>query len=129
VALLRPGRFDRMALVLPPDANARQSILDYHLRGRPLGKVDLPALARATDGFSGADLARLCEAAAELAIERALATETVGPIAMEDLQRARGQMRLSTSGWFETARNFVLFANEGGLYDDLLEYMRQRRLL
>jgi hypothetical protein len=48
---------------------------------------------------------------------------------MEDLQRARGQMRLSTSGWFETARNFVLFANEGGLYDDLLEYMRQRRLL
>jgi SpoVK/Ycf46/Vps4 family AAA+-type ATPase len=129
VALLRPGRFDRMALVLPPDANARQSILDYHLRGRPLGKVDLPALARATEGFSGADLARLCEAAAELAIERALATETVGPIAMEDLQRARRQMRLSTSGWFETARNFVLFANEGGLYDDLLEYMRQRRLL
>jgi SpoVK/Ycf46/Vps4 family AAA+-type ATPase len=129
VALLRPGRFDRMALVLPPDASARQSILDYHLRGRPLGKVDLPALARATDGFSGADLARLCEAAAELAIERALATETVGPIAMEDLQRARRQMRLSTSGWFETARNFVLFANEGGLYDDLLEYMRQRRLL
>jgi SpoVK/Ycf46/Vps4 family AAA+-type ATPase len=129
VALLRPGRFDRMALVLPPDATARQSILDYHLRGRPLGKVDLPALARATDGFSGADLARLCEAAAELAIERALATETVGPIAMEDLQLARRQMRLSTSGWFETARNFVLFANEGGLYDDLLEYMRQRRLL
>jgi AAA+ superfamily predicted ATPase len=129
VALLRPGRFDRMALVLPPDATAREVILAYHLRGRPLGQVDLPTLARATEGFSGADLARLCEAAAELAIERALATETVGPIGMEDLQRARRQMRLSTRGWFETARNFVLFANEGGLYDDLLDYMRERRLL
>jgi SpoVK/Ycf46/Vps4 family AAA+-type ATPase len=129
LALLRPGRFDRMALVLPPDAAAREAILTYHLRGRPLARVDLPALARATDGFSGADLARLCEAAAELAIERALTTETVGPIGMEDLERARRQMRLSTGGWFETARNFVLFANEGGLYDDLLEYMRERRLL
>src|SRR5207244_10858537 len=111
-----PGRSDRMPLARPPAPTARQSILDYHLRGRPLGKVDLPALARATDGFSGADLARLCEAAAELAIERALATETVGPIAMEDLQRARRQMRLSTSGWFTTARHFVLSANESGPY-------------
>jgi AAA+ superfamily predicted ATPase len=129
VALLRPGRFDRLALVLPPDATAREVILAYHLRDRPLAQIDLRALARATEGLSGADLARLCEAAAELAIERALATGKVGPIDMDDLEHARLQTRPSTRGWFETARNFALFANQGGLYDDLLAYMRERRLL
>jgi SpoVK/Ycf46/Vps4 family AAA+-type ATPase len=104
-------------------------ILAYHLRDRPLAQVDLRALARATEGLSGADLARLCEAAAELAIERALATDRVGPIDMDDLEQARLQTRPSTRGWFETARNFALFANQGGLYDDLLTYMRERRLL
>jgi AAA+ superfamily predicted ATPase len=129
VALLRPGRFDRLALVLPPDATAREVILAYHLRDRPLAQIDIRALARATEGLSGADLARLCEAAAELAIERALATDKVGPIDTEDLEQARLQTRPSTRGWFETARNFALFANQGGLYDDLLAYMRERRLL
>jgi AAA+ superfamily predicted ATPase len=129
VALLRPGRFDRLALVLPPDGAAREVILAYHLRDRPLAQVDLRALARATEGLSGADLARLCEAAAELAIERALATDRVGPIDMDDLEQARLQTPPSTRGWFETARNFALFANQGGLYDDLVTYMRERRLL
>jgi hypothetical protein len=38
-------------------------------------------------------------------------------------------VRPSTREWFETARNFVLFANEGGLYDDLMDYMRGKKLL
>ncbi|MDQ6743183.1 MAG: ATP-binding protein [Candidatus Dormibacteraeota bacterium] len=129
VALLRPGRFDRLALVLPPDAPAREAILTYHLQGRPVAGLDVGALAGATEGFSGADLARLCEAASELAIERALATGTVAPIGMDEMKRAQRQMRPSTRSWFDTARNFVLFANEAGLYDDLLSYMRERRLL
>jgi AAA+ superfamily predicted ATPase len=129
VALLRPGRFDRLALVLPPDTPAREAILAYHLRGRPVAGLDLAALARATESFSGADLARMCEAASELAIERALATGAVAPIGMDELRGAQRQMRPSTRGWFETARNFVLFANEAGIYDDLLSYMRERRLL
>jgi SpoVK/Ycf46/Vps4 family AAA+-type ATPase len=129
VALLRPGRFDRLALVLPPDPPAREAILTYHLQGRPVAGLDVGALAGATEGFSGADLARLCEAASELAIERALATGTVAPIGMDEMTRAQRQMRPSTRSWFDTARNFVLFANEAGLYDDLLSYMRERRLL
>src|SRR4030081_125693 len=52
VALLRPGRFDRLALVLPPDATAREVILAYHLRDRPLAQIDIRALARATAGPS-----------------------------------------------------------------------------
>jgi SpoVK/Ycf46/Vps4 family AAA+-type ATPase len=52
-------------LVLPPDAPARASILEYHLRERPVERIDLSRLVAATDRFSGADLAHLCETAAE----------------------------------------------------------------
>jgi len=111
VALLRPGRFDRLALVLPPDTAAREVILAYHLRDRPLAQVDLRALARATEGLSGADLARLCEAAAELAIERALATDRVGPIDMDDLEQLAARIvmidrgRIAYDGSFDRLRS------------------------
>src|SRR5690349_10581055 len=64
-ALRRPGRLDRTVLVLPPDAAARATILEYHLRDRPVAALDLRALAAATENYSGADLAHVCESAAE----------------------------------------------------------------
>ncbi|MDI7276647.1 MAG: ATP-dependent zinc metalloprotease FtsH [Anaerolineae bacterium] len=64
-ALLRPGRFDRHITVGLPDRQGRQGILDIHTRRLPLAKeVDLQALSRTTAGFSGADLANLCNEAA-----------------------------------------------------------------
>ena len=47
----------------------------------------------------------------------------------ERVQRALKEVHPSTRAWFETARNFVLFANDGGLYDDLMTYMRSKKLL
>jgi AAA+ superfamily predicted ATPase len=128
-ALLRPGRFDRMALVVPPDQKARETILQYHLRDRPVGSLDLAAVARRTDGFSGADLAHVCETATEQAMEASMDAGAVRPIEMGDFDRALKQVRPSTPAWFETVRNFVLFANESGLYDDLLAYMRAHKLV
>ena len=61
---LRPGRFDRTLLVLPPDAAAREEVFRYHLRERPVAGIDLARLARQTDGYSGADIAHICETAA-----------------------------------------------------------------
>jgi len=64
-ALLRPGRFDRQVLVMPPDLAGRISILDVHTRGKPLGPdMDLEQIARQTSGLTGADLANLCNEAA-----------------------------------------------------------------
>ncbi len=64
-ALLRPGRFDRQVTVDLPDRTGRISILKIHTRGKPLGDdIDLELLAGATVGFSGADLANLCNEAA-----------------------------------------------------------------
>jgi cell division protease FtsH len=67
-ALLRPGRFDREVTVTLPDRRGREGILRIHTRSLPLASdVDLGLLARTTTGFSGADLANLCNEAALLA--------------------------------------------------------------
>ncbi len=70
-ALLRPGRFDRRVVVSRPDVRGREGILQVHLRKIPVGAdVDVVTLAKATPGFSGADLANLVNEAALLAARR-----------------------------------------------------------
>ncbi len=129
-ALRRPGRFDRMLLVLPPDEAARAAILRYHLRDRPLaGGIDLDRLAARTPLYSGADLRLVCDSAAQSALEDSVATGQARPIAMKDLEEAAKDVHPSTRAWFEVAKNFAQFANEGGRYDDLLEFMRRQRML
>jgi SpoVK/Ycf46/Vps4 family AAA+-type ATPase len=127
-ALKRPGRFDRMVAVFPPDPVARSTILAYHLRAKPTGELDLDALAHQCQDYSGADLKHLVDTAVEHVLESSLSSGTVEPVGQEDLVRAMKEIRPSTRSWFETARNYVFFANEGGGYDDLMEYMRQQNL-
>ncbi|MFE6688545.1 ATP-binding protein [Streptomyces sp. NPDC057743] len=129
LALRRPGRLDRTLLVLPPDAPAREAILRYHLRERPIENVDLGKLVKATDGLSGADLAHVCEAAAEHALLDSARTGTVRLIGMPDLLAAAGQIAPSTEPWFAAARNVAMYANDGGMYDDLVAYLKKRRKL
>lgn len=128
-ALRRPGRLDRVALVLPPDGPARESILRYHLRDRPIANIDLSRLIPGTTDFSGADLAHLCETAAEYAMADSIERGEVRMIEQRDFDRALKEVRPSTGPWFATARNVALFANEGGAYDDLVAYLKSRKLL
>jgi AAA+ superfamily predicted ATPase len=123
-ALRRPGRFDRTVLVLPPDAPARAAILEYHVRERPVERIDLAGLAEATDRFSGADLAHLCETAAEKALIASARSGTARLIGMPDFAAALREVRPSTGPWFSSARGVAMFANEGGAYDDLAAYFR-----
>jgi SpoVK/Ycf46/Vps4 family AAA+-type ATPase len=126
-ALRRPGRFDRVLFVSPPDLDARMAILKVHLRDRPLGPLDLHRLAKETDGYSGADLARLCAVATRAALADAAATGHVRPVLMSDLDQARKQFKSTTGEWLATARNAATFANVDGTYDDLDEYLKRRR--
>jgi SpoVK/Ycf46/Vps4 family AAA+-type ATPase len=128
-ALRRPGRLDRVALVLPPDGPARAAILSYHLRQRPIANVDLKRLVDATENFSGADLAHVCETAAEHAMADSIASGAVRMIEQRDFERALQEVRPSTAPWFATARNVALFANEGGTYDELAGYLKKRKLI
>jgi AAA+ superfamily predicted ATPase len=129
VALRRPGRLDRTVLVLPPDRSAREAILRHHLKGRPVAGIDLPAAAKRTEGYSGADLAHVCETAAERALMDSAVTGTVRMIEMRDIEAALGEVRPSIGPWLESARNVAMFANEAGAYDDLLDYLKKRKLL
>jgi SpoVK/Ycf46/Vps4 family AAA+-type ATPase len=128
-ALRRPGRLDRIVLVAPPDEPARAAILEYHLRQRPIAKIDLKKLVAATVDYSGADLAHLCESASEYAMHDSLTTGNVRMIEQRDFERALRDVRPSVGSWFSTARNVALFANEGGVYDDLVQYLKKRKLL
>jgi SpoVK/Ycf46/Vps4 family AAA+-type ATPase len=127
VALLRPGRFDRSVLVLTPDADAREVILSVHLRGRPAEPLDLRSLAKATQGFSGADLALACVQATESAMEASMNSGAVQPITQQQLADAVRSIRPSIGEWMETAKNYALYGNDSGSYDELAAYLKHRR--
>jgi cell division protease FtsH len=83
-ALLRPGRFDRQIFIPKPDVKGRYEILKVHAKNKPLAKdVDLELIARATPGFTGADLENILNEAALLA-----ARKRKDLIHMEDLEEA-----------------------------------------
>ncbi|KAI7852872.1 P-loop containing nucleoside triphosphate hydrolase protein [Circinella umbellata] len=68
-ALLRPGRFDRLVYVPPPDEEARNEILKIHTRKTPLSdNVDLISIAKQTNMYTGADLQNICREAAMMAL-------------------------------------------------------------
>lgn len=128
-ALRRPGRLDRTVLVLPPDEPARAAILKADLSRRPIERIDLPRLVRITDGYSGADLVHLCEAAAELAMMDSIRSGKPGMLTMKHVLTAHKSIRPSVRGWYETAKNVVAFSDRAGEFDELREHMRRIRVL
>ena len=88
-AVMRPGRFDERIYVGLPDVAARRKMLEIHLRDRPLADdVDLDALARGMDGYSGADIRNVCEKAAADAFIAAIQGEETPPITRALLEQA-----------------------------------------
>ncbi|MEV0441633.1 ATP-dependent zinc metalloprotease FtsH [Streptomyces spectabilis] len=88
-ALTRPGRFDRIVNVSPPDRGGREAILKIHTRAIPMAAdVDLAQVARTTPGMTGADLANLANEAALLAVKRkqSAVTQTDLSEALEKVQ-------------------------------------------
>ncbi|MDJ0835559.1 MAG: ATP-binding protein [Acidobacteriota bacterium] len=125
-AFRRPGRFDRVLFVPPPDRDARASILNLHLAGRPVaGGIDTRVLAKGTSGFSGADLLEVVETAGDLAIEASLAAGSESPITQAMLKDALDDVKPTTLEWLTTARNYARYANEGGQYDEVLAFLKK----
>jgi SpoVK/Ycf46/Vps4 family AAA+-type ATPase len=123
-AFRRPGRFDRIIFVPPPDAAARAVILRLMLRGKPIDDIDFEAVAKKTDGFSGADLKAVVDLAVEEKLRDAMQAGALKPILGRDLLEAAKRHRPSVRDWFETARNYALYANQSGLYDDVLAHLK-----
>jgi SpoVK/Ycf46/Vps4 family AAA+-type ATPase len=118
-----------MLLVLPPDASAREAILTYHLKNRPIERVDVKKLARLTDGYSGADLAHICQTAAQAALLDSSRSGQIRMIGMRDLEQAAKEVRPSIGPWLQSAVNVAQFANQDGSFDELAAYLRSQRLM
>ena len=94
-ALLRPGRFDELIYVGPPDTAGRRRILAIHTEGMPLAKdVDLERLARESERFTGADLEDLVRRAGLIALRRSL---DEGTVTMADFEKALTETRASVT--------------------------------
>lgn len=124
-ALRRPGRFDRVLFVPPPDELARKAILKIHLRDLPADSIDLDKLAKSTPSFSGADLRAVVERASEKAILGEMKTGRASKLNQRLLADAVKETRASTNEWLETARSYATYANRTGLYDDLVQFFEK----
>jgi len=123
-AFRRPGRFDRVLFVPPPDRPARAEILRIQLAGRPTaGDLGLESIAERTEGYSGADLELLVEQAVDAAIDASLMSRSDVPVRAEHLKAALSQTKPTTLPWFTMAREHAHLWNEGGQYSDLLRYL------
>ncbi len=119
-------RFGRKLLVLPPDREAREAIIWDAIGDYPVDELNVPALAGRTEGFSAADVILFTDSAIEIASERANTSGSGRPVGMNDFNRALLGMRPSPPVWLALARDFVLYAGHGGVYEDLLAYLRVR---
>jgi transitional endoplasmic reticulum ATPase len=123
-AFRRPGRFDRILFVPPPDLQGRAAILRLLCRGKPVQNVDYEHLAKKTDHFSGADMRAVVDLAVEAKLREAMKAGVPRPLTTKDLLTAAAAIKPSTREWFATARNYALYSNQGGIYDDILKYLK-----
>ena len=126
-AFRRPGRFDRIIFVAPPDETARIQILVSLLKDKPVEPIDIKKVAAATQDYSGADLTAVIDIASEEKLRESMSKGSIQPIATKDLLNAIKKHRPTTLEWFASARNYALYSNESGLYDDILKYLKIKK--
>lgn len=127
-AFRRPGRFDQVVFVPPPDATAREEILRMQLTGKPQEeKLDLAKLAAKLTDFSGADLKAVVDRTVEAKLQQAIKSGRPSPISTKDLLTTAKRATATTREWFATARNHAVYSNQGGTYDDILEYLNIKK--
>jgi ATP-dependent 26S proteasome regulatory subunit len=123
-AFRRPGRFDRVLFVPPPDRSARADVLRLHCLGKPQDRIDFEQLAKKTEHFSGADLKAIVDMAVEQKLREAMKRGTPQPLTTKDLLAAAKKLKPTTREWFSTARNYALYSNQSGVYDDVMRYLK-----
>lgn len=126
-AFRRPGRFDRIIFVSPPDVAARSAIYDIQLRDKPTENIDFGTLAKISKEFSGADIKASIDIAIETKLEKAFIDGIPRPMTTKDISNAIKKMKPSTKEWFGSAKNYALYSNNGGLYDDVLNYLNIKK--
>jgi transitional endoplasmic reticulum ATPase len=123
-AFRRPGRFDRILFVPPPDRHARINILRILCRHKPIEDIDYEYLSKKTANFSGADLKAVVDLAVERKLQTAIKQGIAKPLTTKDFLAAINAIHASVTEWLSTARNYATYANENGIYDEILNYLK-----
>jgi ATPases of the AAA+ class len=128
-AMKRPGRFSRQIFVPPPDAEARQRMLEIKLTGVPCDALDYASIARQTAHYSGADIDGLIELAKEAALEDNIVNGRERSLTAGDFAHALSSVQPSTVEWLRTARNLVKYAGDDGSYRHVESYLKKTKML
>ena len=120
-ALRRPGRIDKTVLVPPPDALARAAILHGELEGRP-AEVDVAAVARATEGFSGADIVHVAKAALQQSLMASMEAAQVIPVTTDSLLATAAAITPSPTSWFDQIAPMLEYGVDDGTFAQLRSY-------
>ena len=126
-AFRRPGRFDRIIFIPPPDEKAKEIILKIKLEQKPIDSIDYIQISKKLDNYSGADIEAIIDIAIEGKLEESFIDGIPKPLTTKDLLNATKKHRPSTQEWFNTAKNYALYANETGLYDEILNYLKIKK--
>ncbi|WP_028708270.1 ATP-binding protein [Propionicicella superfundia] len=121
-ALRRPGRIDRTVLVLPPDAVARAAILRGELAGKPAPDADVLAVAAATEGFSGADIAQVARIALQQSLAASMSAGAIVPVTTDGLLAAVAETLPSTTSWFDQMAPVLEYGVDDGTFAQLRAY-------
>lgn len=125
-AFRRPGRFDRLVFIAPPDLDARIDIIKGLLKDRPGGEsIDVASIAAKTSGFSGADLMNLIESAVDEAIDDSISKGEEVPLDQSHITEAVKTSKATTLEWLTMARNYAKYANDAGQYDEVVDFLKK----
>ena len=100
IALRRPGRFDKVIFVTPPDKAARKKIVELELKGKPTAEIDYEKIAGMTVDYSAADVRRVCEEATDEAFKKSIKSGQIEKVTQEILEE------IKKTGW---RRDFVVW--------------------
>ena len=123
-AMKRPGRFDRLFFVPPPDAEAIAEMLEVKLREIPCEEINFNLIAQRCKQFSGADIDGLIELAKDNVLDDIMDSGTERKLQQKDLEESVGEVTASTIEWLQTAVNLVKYANAAGAYKDVAKYLK-----
>lgn len=123
-ALIRPGRFDKLLFVPPPDIDSRVDIFKIHLRKRPIAKeLDFKKLSGLTEGYSGADIKEICEAASRIPLEEAIEGKPQRDIDMNDLLYSIENRPSSVISWLKEAELQIVRSGRENLFKEMMNFI------
>ena len=127
ILLRQPGRFDHRLLVLPPDHEARESILRARLDGQEVAGLTLEELVVQTEGLTAAELIDLCNEALLSVAEASPAGGPLRAVTAADFRRQLAAVQPSAPAWFAAARDHLRYSGESASYEELASYLRATR--